>query len=191
MANTENDPILQKKKELRAHLKELKNGAFDQRQAGRKISEFLLSILPSKATVGAFWAKSDEPSLEHLMSRPGYRFALPRVEGEALGFYSFKLGQTMQPGSFGILEPDPNTSVKVELGAIDVLLVPGVGFDRKCRRLGRGKGYYDHTLVHYKGLKIGIGAAVQVLVEDLPVAPHDVAMDMVVTEQFILQRVVA
>lgn len=76
-----------------------------------------------------------------------------------------------------------------DAGGLDLVLLPGVGFTRSCKRLGHGKGYYDSFLAkHYhwseKNTKktptvIGIGLTQQ-LVDDLPREPHDRALDRVV-----------
>jgi 5-formyltetrahydrofolate cyclo-ligase len=60
--------------------------------------------------------------------------------------------------------------------------VPAVAFDTSGARLGRGGGYYDRLLAGCDGLKIGIAHNFQVL-DDIPSAPHDVRMDLIVTDQ--------
>eukprot|EP00968_Pinguiococcus_pyrenoidosus_P010407 scaffold825_cov249-Pinguiococcus_pyrenoidosus.AAC.2 len=75
---------------------------------------------------------------------------------------------------------------------LDVVVVPGVAFDRKCRRLGHGKGYYDTFLQSLTDaraalelpppLKIGVGLDFQ-LVEEIPTEEHDQVLDAVVTPE--------
>ena len=67
------------------------------------------------------------------------------------------------------------------LSSIDVVIVPGVGFDLAGRRLGYGAGYYDRTLAAYQGQRIGLAYELQV-VPRLPEAPHDLRIDQLVTE---------
>ena len=69
------------------------------------------------------------------------------------------------------------------------VFVPGVAFDRKGSRLGMGKGYYDRFLPELKAIKIGIGLSAQIADFDLPVEEHDVALDYIVTEKFIIEPV--
>lgn len=82
-------------------------------------------------------------------------------------------------GYFGIREPSADCA-RTKLSAVDLILVPGVAFDRQGHRLGRGKGYYDRLLKTVRGLKCGVGFDEQ-LVEEIPVEAHDVRLDFVVT----------
>jgi 5-formyltetrahydrofolate cyclo-ligase len=82
-------------------------------------------------------------------------------------------------GQFGIREPAP-TCIVLPLDDLDLVLVPGVAFDRHGHRLGRGKGFYDRMLQNFKGKKIGIAFDEQI-VEEIPVENNDVKMDYVLT----------
>lgn len=95
--------------------------------------------------------------------------------------------QDLCVGHFGILEPCASTIHEVPLNAIDVVIVPGVAFDRQGGRLGRGGGYYDRFLASLPShvQKIGLAFAFQV-VPYVPQLPHDVAMDMLVTEEGVI-----
>lgn len=87
----------------------------------------------------------------------------------------------MRPGPLGIPEPaDPEW---MEAAALDLIVVPGVAFDRAGRRLGHGKGYYDRLLAEAsRGFKAGLAFEWQ-LAGVIPMEAHDVAMDAVVTEK--------
>ncbi len=68
------------------------------------------------------------------------------------------------------------------------MLVPGLAFDNKGRRLGRGKGFYDRYLSHPAAahiFKAGICPA-GARVPAVPAEPHDVAMDVVITNEKIV-----
>lgn len=84
-------------------------------------------------------------------------------------------------GAFGIKEPKG----EVYNGAIDLVVVPGVAFDRSGARLGFGKGCYDAFLDKVKASKLGLCYDMQ-LVDALPTEAHDVNMDMIVTEREII-----
>jgi len=65
--------------------------------------------------------------------------------------------------------------------SIDLVIVPGVAFDRTGNRLGRGGGYYDKFLAGANATKIGLAFSSQI-VDDVPVEAHDVPVDYVITE---------
>jgi 5-formyltetrahydrofolate cyclo-ligase len=82
------------------------------------------------------------------------------------------------PGPLGIGEPSGDS---VPLASIDLLVVPGLAFDRAGHRLGYGAGYYDRVLEAYTGKVVGLAYSLQ-LVSDVPVDRHDRSVDMIVTE---------
>jgi len=82
-------------------------------------------------------------------------------------------------GQFGITEPSRDCRV-LALNRLDLVFVPGVGFDRRGRRLGRGRGYYDRLLVRAAGFHCGAAMDWQVLAA-LPVEPHDRNLDCILT----------
>lgn len=106
------------------------------------------------------------------------KFFLPRVNGVNLELLPYD-EQRLEIGSFHIEEPRGDDVYPVE--DIELIIVPGVAFDRKGHRLGRGKGFYDRLLQSARATKIGVGYQLQ-LVDELPSEPHDVAMDIVITE---------
>lgn len=65
----------------------------------------------------------------------------------------------------------------------DVVIVPGLAFTPDGRRLGQGAGWYDRYLPHRRSVCVTVGVAFSTqVVDDLPVEPHDVTLDMVVTD---------
>lgn len=84
-------------------------------------------------------------------------------------------------GSKGVRVPKPGSAV-LEAGSIDVVLVPGVAFDRTGGRLGRGGGFYDRYLVGVEvRRRVGVCFGCQV-VELVPTAGHDARVGVVVSE---------
>lgn len=83
------------------------------------------------------------------------------------------------PGRFGIREPVPHCP-EVPLNRLDLILVPGLAFDRMGHRLGRGKGHYDRWLTARSGLICGVAFDEQ-LVDAVPVEPHDLIVDCILT----------
>lgn len=111
------------------------------------------------------------------------RFFLPRVNGVNLDILPYEETR-LELGSFQIEEPTGEDVVDVD--DIELMVIPAVAFDRKGNRLGRGKGFYDRLLSSSKATKIGVGYEFQLL-DSIPSEPHDVAMDMVITQKTVIK----
>jgi len=111
---------------------------------------------------------------------------LPRVVGTDLEFRRVVSLDDLAPGSFGILEPRPETAL-VELSELELIILPGVAFDRRGHRLGYGKGFYDRALLVAGRAcrRVGVGYEFQ-LVDKLPTFDHDMQLDLLVTETEVL-----
>jgi 5-formyltetrahydrofolate cyclo-ligase len=83
------------------------------------------------------------------------------------------------PGIFGLSEPGP-TTLEIKPCDLDLIVVPGVAFDKKGFRLGHGVGYYDRFLAVTNTFKLGLAYDFQ-LVDELPIDPHDIAIDAILT----------
>ncbi|MGQ9813254.1 MAG: 5-formyltetrahydrofolate cyclo-ligase [Dissulfurimicrobium sp.] len=94
----------------------------------------------------------------------------------------------LRPGSYGILEPDPSKAEAIPPELLDVVVVPGSVFDRRCGRYGYGGGYYDRFLTQEAPCALRIGLAFQLqIVERIYLLPHDQKMDMIVTENEVIR----
>lgn len=107
------------------------------------------------------------------------RFYLPRVNGVNLDILPYDQAH-LAVGAFHIEEPQGDETT--DISQIDLVVVPAVAYDRRGNRIGRGKGYYDRLLAHSKATKIGVAYDFQLCDFDIPVAPHDVGVDIVITE---------
>ena len=85
---------------------------------------------------------------------------------------------------FGILQPSKSKEIKKE--DVDLIIVPGVGFDKNGHRLGYGYGYYDRFLENVEIPAIGLAFDFQIF-EKLPVYDHDVRMKKIITEKRVLE----
>ena len=90
----------------------------------------------------------------------------------------------LTPGSFGVLEPDPEKQPVLREFSDSVCVLPGLGFDLEGYRLGYGKGYYDRFLSKYPGTNLGVCYNV-CLKPLLPHGRYDRMVDVLVTEKFV------
>ncbi len=109
-------------------------------------------------------------------------FYLPRVNGVNLDILPYDRSR-LELGAFHIEEPVGDELT--DPAEIELIVVPAVAYDRRGNRLGRGKGFYDRLLSTTKATKIGVGYDFQ-LVDEIDVEPHDIPMDMVITQTEVL-----
>jgi len=140
----------------------------------------------------------DTSSLVSEILTAGKILYVPRIDRMApnkmsfLQVYNSKDLQSLPSGTWGIKEP----SVEWEGGrrvnvlddgceGLDLILVPGVAFDRSLSRLGHGKGYYDRFITNYtakrpRPLLVALALRQQIIDGEVPMSEYDWKMDMVV-----------
>lgn len=109
-------------------------------------------------------------------------FFLPRVNGVNLEVLPYDQS-TLRLGAFHIEEPSGDELTPIE--NIEMIVVPAIAYDRRGNRVGRGKGFYDRLLADTKATKVGVAYDFQ-LVDDIETEPHDVKVDVVITESRII-----
>lgn len=107
------------------------------------------------------------------------KFFLPRVNGVNLDILPYDRSR-LHIGTFNIEEPEGEDYA--DINDIELIVVPGVAYDRNGNRVGRGKGYYDRLLADTRAVKIGIGYDFQLIDEDIDTDDHDVKVDIIITE---------
>jgi 5-formyltetrahydrofolate cyclo-ligase len=128
---------------------------------------------------------SDEPDLWPLLAEAlaaGKLTSLPRYHSDTASYAAAQIADRQRDlvsGKFSIREPAASCP-EVPLNRLDLVLVPGVAFDVRGGRLGRGKGFYDRLLATVNGTKCGVAFDEQ-LVEAVPVGPMDVRLDCILT----------
>ncbi len=131
-------------------------------------------------TVAAFVPLADEVPLREALAGwcSARRVVVPRVEGDTMRFFEYR-PEALHRGAFGIDEPVGTDECRPS--EIDVMIVPGIAFTPNGGRMGRGRGYYDRYLSQPEAARIHrIGVCFRCqLRRELPLEPHDIAMDEV------------
>lgn len=145
------------------------------------ITKFNNKFFENTNIVACYLAFNNEPNIFPILNwlyKQGIKTALPKIMGDIIKFYEWNENSTFIINEFGIKEP--LTGIEV---VPDVLLIPVVGFDNDCNRLGHGYGHYDRSLRKIiNSIKIGIGYSFQE-VEHIPTEKHDVKLDYIITEK--------
>lgn len=131
------------------------------------------------ASVALYWSLPGEVFTHDLVERwsRSKRIYLPVMQGDGLILKRFTDRNDLREARFGVQEPV--TGETAGPGDMELIVVPGVAFDRQGNRLGHGKGFYDR-LLHEPGLlKAGVCFDYQ-MQERIPCEAHDVAMDLLV-----------
>lgn len=165
--------------------------ASERAERSRRIAERIQALPEVRAarTVMAFSSFGSEVETAPLIAalhRAGVRVALPRVEGDDVVAVAYAPGDEVAPGAFGVSEP---TGLGVlDPADLDVVIAPGVAFDRLGGRVGYGAGYYDRFLPRTRpdATAIAIAFAVQI-VDEAPQGAMDRRVDAIVTEDEVIR----
>ena len=140
-------------------------------------------------TVFMYVSMGNEPDTRRLLQEAlaaGKRVCVPRCQsGGMMDVQCIDGMHQLAPAAFGLLEPD-ESAVTVAPQELDLVIAPCVAADRACRRLGNGGGYYDRYLpqVHCPVVCL---CRQQLLQNSLPVEDCDAPVDMVLTDEVLLQ----
>lgn len=188
--------VAERKARARSRLRQINRSrvGLEREAASRALCERLesSSVWKQAETVLFFHPLPSEPDILPLLRRAlatGKRCALPRHVSASDTYepvWVRDLGADLIPGAYGIPEPSAECP-SVSKSRLDLILVPGVGFDLAFGRLGRGRGHYDRLLISQQGLKCGVGFDWQ-LEACLPSEAHDVSLDCLVTPSQLLRR---
>ncbi len=125
-------------------------------------------------------------SIERALADASKRISVPNVAGDALHLFQILSLGELQPGTFGV--PEPNESIRnrparrVAPNRVDLFVVPGLGFDEGGGRIGYGRGFFDRLLqLAPQAIRIGLAFECQ-MVPKVPMTDQDRPMDFVVTE---------
>ena len=126
----------------------------------------------------------------------GKRLILPVVDArhKQLKLYEIKDTSELKPGYMGIPEPDIRENRRATLKDIDLVIIPGTGFDLNGNRLGYGGGYYDRLLSYESKQLANVDKHIPTVAlafeeqigEDIPAEPHDIKVDMILTDERVI-----
>jgi 5-formyltetrahydrofolate cyclo-ligase len=141
------------------------------------------------ATVMVFWSFGSEVDTSPLIDRllaDGRTVALPRIEGADVVPVAYQRGDPMVATTFGAMEPSDGRTLRSD--ELDLIVVPGVAFDREGNRVGYGGGFYDRLLSRLRpGVpSVGIAFGLQV-VDRVPSGGTDRRVHAIVTEAEVLR----
>lgn len=183
----------EKKREIREQAHANRRAQQDKDDLSRKIVAAFMELPEYRAarTVMFYVDVRSEVRTRHDLEEAlshGKRIVVPYcVDGE-LELFHLESMDELETGMYKILEPRsdlrdlPEKRVPVE--ELDLIMVPGVAFDREGGRTGHGKGYYDKLLEHARLDTPLVALAFECqMFEQIPTQSHDVFMDKVITEQ--------
>lgn len=160
------------KKELRLQWHRLRQTLSSQRKI--EAAEALAAARFPPGIIGSFVSFRDEINTEPLneLLSSQKKLALPRIEKDRIIFCLVDRLEQLIVSPLGMHEPSFSCPL---IDTPDIILVPGLAFDKKHYRLGYGKGHYDQYLKEHRTLSIGIGFKEQ-LTDILPHEPHDIPL---------------
>jgi len=188
--------VIDEKKRLRSLLRAQRRSLSPQEvsEKSRLVTERLLvfPLFQQASTLVLYNADENEVATEAIWREALWRGKAvysPRINAERtnLEFVRRFPGAKLIPGAFAILVP-PGNDLLQGLQATDVVLTPGVGYDRQGHRLGRGKGYYDRALrgVLAGARRVALAYEFQV-VPAIPAGPNDEPVQWIVTESRLIR----
>ncbi len=190
--------IAQYKAELRAQAEAARRGLADRLTLSRRITD-RLAELPEyrQARVVMFYVNlPHEADTQHFLPAAwsaGKQVVVPFMAEGAIHLFRLQAMEELAAGHFHVLEPRAELRAlagrQVDPAAIDLAVIPGVAFDRRGGRIGHGKGYYDLFLkrIRHDTPRVALAFECQML-DEVPMLPHDVRMDKVVTDQGVYER---
>ena len=134
----------------------------------------------SASTVALYWSLHDEVETHQLINK-WFRqktILLPSIEDEYIVLKEFTGQQQLKPGMKYHI-PEPTSHIFEDLNKVDLIVTPGMAFDKENNRMGRGKGFYDRLMPNLDCTKIGLCYKFQVF-DKIPSEPHDIKVDKLV-----------
>ena len=170
------------KKEVRKELLYLRDNLEDRYNKSMIIKNKILDldIYKNSKVIGLYYSMKSEVDTKELIKDSlslGKKVLLPRIINKnKMIFIEINNDTEYDKSPFGVMEP-----IGEEYKDIDLIICPGVAFDKENNRLGYGRGYYDKYLAKHDIYKIGICYHEQ-LIDKLDIEEHDIKMNSVITD---------
>jgi 5-formyltetrahydrofolate cyclo-ligase len=139
----------------------------------------------SSQTILFYAAINNEVNLNNLAAialQAKKKVCFPKIEQEHLQAYQITSLNQLTRGTYGILEPNTLHATLTDKKNIDLILIPALAYDKQGNRIGYGKGYYDHFLMHTNAHKMGIAFDFQII-PSIPAESHDQKVNSIVTQR--------
>ena len=187
-----NQAVAERKKEIREQAHAARRSQENKDQLSEQIMQRFMSLPAYEAAATVMFYIDVRAEVRTRQSLPaalasGKKIVIPYcVDGELELFHLENMDE-LETGMYKILEPRADLreldSKRVDVSQLDLIMVPGVAFDRQGGRTGHGKGYYDKLLQHARMQTPLVAVAFECqLFEAIPTDDHDIYMDCVVTE---------
>lgn len=183
------------KSELRTYFKNIRNNINDIDRANKSNlirSNFLSEFSEGKVyfIYKSYLSEADTEGIIKELFKMNKTVLIPKCDIKTETMTAVKISEknSFRLNQYGILESDTGDFFEKK---IDIVVLPGLGFDKKGNRIGYGKGYYDKFLnsLNYKPLTVGLCYSQQII-ESIDICNNDdVKLDYIVTDQEIIKTI--
>jgi 5-formyltetrahydrofolate cyclo-ligase len=171
------------KQELRTYIKQRKKNISETQKSidAQKVFDKIEKLVEfeNAKTILLYWSMPDELPTHNFIVKwcKQKEILLPIVKGDTMLIKPFLSENELKKSNYGVWEPSSQTEFA---NSIDMVIAPGIAFDKNRNRLGRGKGYYDRFFIKSDLTKIGIGFDFQ-LFDKVPTNQYDIKLDKIIT----------
>lgn len=181
---------LQLRQQAMTYLKYLPKN--EQQTIGEKLTDHLIQsdIWNNASSIGVTISQGFEWDTKAIIDatwKANKQVSVPKCDPATkdLTFYQLDTYEQLEVVYFNLKEPNPVKSQKTGKADIDLLIVPGLLFDKSGYRIGFGGGYYDRFMADFTNVTVSLVSNVQVM-EDIPKETFDLPVDYLITEDGIL-----
>lgn len=166
------------KKELRSKLKKIIVNNKEERSINIIKEIINLDCFKQSKNIGIYYPIFNEVDIKQILSFGlNKNFYIPKIINDNINYIKINnFNDNLVNSNLNILEPINNDIINKSL--LELLIIPGIGFNRDNYRLGYGKGYYDKFLKDYKGFKIGV--IFEEFIIDFNNEDHDIKLDLII-----------